>query len=124
MSDLFILATKDVTNLTSLWIACDENQIKYGQCKFNINKPLMIKEENDDPTPSSLLEDGVLGATFFIGAVVTVGLIISALKLIYGSIIWGDVDTYKKSVTSSLIWLIIVLWAYIIVRVIQYLART
>lgn len=90
MSDRLLLAQDSSTTTTSVddisGVYCTDDQLKHGQCKFNINRPLQIKEENPDPTPSNLVEDLVLGATFFIGSLVTIGLIISAIKLIYGSL--------------------------------------
>lgn len=126
MSDILFLADNSTDDqwFATLWIACDENQIKYGQCKFNINKPLQIKEENPDQTPGLFVQDAVLATTFFIGTVVTIWLIVSALKLIYGSIKGDDISTYKDHVINSLIGLILVLGAYVIVRIIQYLVRT
>ena len=85
---------------------------------FNPNKALWITTENKKPT--SFLTDLVSWATFFIGAIVSIALIYSALLLIFG---WWDekqIARGKDGIKYSLIGLILVIFSYTIVRIIQY----
>jgi hypothetical protein len=84
----------------------------------------MIKQENQDPEPETVIQDRILATTFFIGTVVTIGLMISAVRMIYAFVTGEDISKYKNNVVNALIGMILVFSAYIIVRVIQYLVRT
>lgn len=62
-------------------ITCNEDQLVNGQCKLNIYDTLGIRQSvrnEGDPTSVGLfVQDIVLSATFFIGTLVTVALIVS-----------------------------------------------
>jgi hypothetical protein len=62
-------------------IECCEEQLVNGQCKLNIYDTLGIRKSvrnTGDPTSVGLfVQDVVLSATFFIGTLVTIALIVS-----------------------------------------------
>ncbi len=85
---------------------------------FNPNEALGITTK--DKKPTSFLTDLVSWATFFIGAIVSIALIYSALLLIFG---WWDekqIARGKDGIKYSLIGLVLVIFSYTIVKVIQY----
>ena len=60
-------------------IGLDEACLKRGDCTLNINKTIGIKQgvSAEDDTLGVIVQDVFLGATFFIGTIATIGLIIS-----------------------------------------------
>ncbi len=85
---------------------------------FNPNEAFGITTEKKEPT--NFLTDLVSWATFFIWAIVSIALIYSALLLIFG---WGDekqIARGKDGIKYSLIGLVLVIFSYTIVKIIQY----
>ncbi len=110
-----------------LGIDCDQTKLVNGQCKLNIYDTLGIRSSVRNPNdPTSVwlfVQDIVLSATFFIGTIVTIALIVSGLMFIFAGINGKDPTTAKKWITWSLIGLIVVACSYFIIRLIQYLAK-
>ena len=105
-----------------MWISCNEDQLVNGQCKFNINETLGIKKWETNSV-GILVQDIVLSATFFIGTVVTIALIVSWLMYIFAASSGKDPANAKKWIMWSLIGLLIVVSSYIIIRLVQYIAK-
>ncbi|MFA5747778.1 MAG: hypothetical protein WC872_01560 [Candidatus Absconditabacterales bacterium] len=105
-------------------IDCNQNTLLNGQCKFQINKFLGIKNETDgDSSVGLFVQDIVLSATFFIGTIVTVAIIVSGLLFIFAAASGKDPSSAKKGLINSLIGLLIVICSYVIIRLVQYIAK-
>ena len=110
-------------------IQCTPEQMTNGTCTFHVNKVLGIKsssiDENITNDPTTFIQDLFLGATYFIGTLVTLALLWSAYQYIF----WGTsgnekkAEDGKKGIKYSIIWLLLVLFSYTIVRLIQFLAN-
>jgi hypothetical protein len=108
-------------------ITCDENLLVNGQCKMNIYDTLGIRKSvrsTDQATSVGLfVQDIVLSATFFIGTVVTIALIVSGIMFIFAASSGKDPENAKKGMIDSLIGLLIVVSSYVIIRLVQYIAK-
>jgi len=115
------------TSTSAMGITCNEDQLVNGQCKLNIYDTLGIRKsvrDKDDPTSVGLfVQDIVLSATFFIGTLVTIALVVSGLMFIFAASSGKDPANAKKWITGSLIWLLIVVSSYVIIRLVQYIAK-
>jgi hypothetical protein len=98
-----------------------------GQCKFNIYDTLgirkSVRDQGDATSVGLFVQDIVLSATMFIGTVVTIALIVSALMYIFAGASGKDPSKAKKGISTSLIGLVIVASSYFIIRLLQYLAK-
>ncbi|MFA7298708.1 MAG: hypothetical protein WC010_03630 [Candidatus Absconditabacterales bacterium] len=108
-------------------ISCSETQLTNGQCKLNIYDTLGIRKSvrnSGDPTSVGLfVQDVVLSATFFIGTLVTVALVVSGLMFIFAASSGKDPANAKKGIVGSLVGLLIVVSSYVIIRLVQYIAK-
>lgn len=108
-------------------ITCDENLLVNGQCKMNIYDTLGIRKSvrsTDQATSVGLfVQDIVLSATFFIWTVVTITLIVSGIMFIFAASSGKDPENAKKGMIDSLIGLLIVVSSYVIIRLVQYIAK-
>ncbi len=116
------------SNPTSIMgITCTEEMLRLGQCKLNVYDTLGIRKtvrNEGDPTSVGLfVQDIVLSATFFIGTVVTIALIVSWLMYIFAAASGKDPANAKKGIVGALIGLLLVVSSYIIIRLIQYIAK-
>lgn len=108
-------------------IECCEEQLVNGQCKLNIYDTLGIRKSvrnTDDATSVGLfVQDIVLSATFFIGTLVTIALVVSGLMFIFAASSGKSPDKAKQWIMGSLIGLLIVVSSYVIIRLVQYIAK-
>ena len=104
------------------WINCDKDQLKNGQCTFDVNETLQIRPWQEDTNVNDFVQDIVLSSTFFIGTVVAVGLIYSG-RLIVIAKDSGAVAKWKNGVKRSFVGLALVMFSYTIIRLVQYIAR-
>jgi len=108
-------------------ITCDQDQLVNGQCKLNIYDTLGIRKsvrDKWDPTSVGLfVQDIILSATMFIGTLVTIALIVSWLMFIFAASSGKDPADAKKGIMGSLIGLLLVVSSYVIIRLIQYIAK-
>ena len=95
-----------------------------GQCKYNIYETLWIRKSDQNPSVGSFVKDIVLAVTTFIGTVVAIVLIVSGVLYIMAWIKWDTsmADKAKKWIFNSVVWLVLVVTSYAIVRLIQFLA--
>lgn len=111
----------------TMGITCDETQLVNGQCKLSIYDTLGIRQSvrnTWDPTSVGLfVQDIVLSATFFIGTLVTIALVISGLMYIFAASSGKDPANAKKWIIWSLVGLLIVVSSYVIIRLVQYIAK-
>lgn len=107
-----------------LWITLNPSCLMNGQCSFNIYQLLGIKKDTvDASSPEVFVQDILLSATFFIGTVVTLALIVSGLMFIMASATGKSPDKAKTGIKNSLIGLLIVVSSYSIIRIVQYIAK-
>lgn len=109
---------------SAMGITLNENCILNWQCKFNIYEFLGIKKEiANASSPELFVQDILLSATFFIGTVVTVALIVSWLMYIFAAGSGKDPANAKKGIVGALIGLLLVVSSYVIIRLVQYIAK-
>ena len=124
------------TSTTNTWsssptsvmgISCNQDQLVNGQCKLSIYDTLGIRKSvrnSGDPTSVGIfLQDIILSATFFIGTLVTIALVVSGLMFIFAASSGKDPANAKKWIMGSLIGLLIVVSSYVIIRLVQYIAK-
>ena len=115
------------TSTSVMGITCSPDQLVNGQCKLNIYDTLGIRKSvrnKDQATSVGLfVQDVVLSATFFIGTLVTVALIVSGLMFIFAASSGKDPANAKKGIIGSLVGLLIVVSSYVIIRLVQYIAK-
>ena len=108
-------------------ISCNEDQLVNGQCKLNIYDTLGIRKSvrntNDATSVGLFVQDIVLSATFFIGTLVTIALVVSGIMFIFAASSGKSPDKAKQWIIWSLIGLLIVVSSYVIIRLVQYIAK-
>jgi len=105
-------------------ISCNQDQLVNGQCKLNIYKTLGIRKSITNPTSVGLfVQDIVLSATMFIGTLVTIALIVSGIMFILAASSGKDPANAKKGIIGSLVGLLLVVSSYVIIRLVQYIAK-
>ena len=112
-------------NAEDVGIKVDSDCIQNGDCGRDLGKTLWVRQdvENDFNTFEFVTKDIFLSATFFIGTVVTFSLVYSGLMIVFG---WANESTVQKGkdgVKRSLIWLILVIFSYTIIRWVQFIAQ-
>lgn len=96
-----------------------------GTCQFSIYDAAKIKKNRAPGERTSVvvyLGDIVLGATMFIGTVVTLALIVSGVMYVFSTVDSSMKNKAKSWIKYSLIGMVVVALSLVIVRVIQYLA--
>jgi len=112
-----------VNGTDNLGINCNSTQLINGTCSRNINKTLGIRGSDTTPSPTILLQDIMLSATSFVGTVIMIALVVMGIKYVkwwYDESSTGDL---KGNIKKLLIWLLLVIGSYNIIRLIQYVAR-
>jgi hypothetical protein len=107
----------------SLGISCDATQLKNGTCHRNINQTLGIRSSSTEPNPTVVLQDIILGATSFVGTMMVIALIVMGIKYIKWWFDEGSTGDLKNNIRKLIIWLLLVIGSYTVIRVIQYVAR-
>lgn len=113
-----------VNNYWDMGIELNSDCLINGQCSYNIYETLGIRKSDQNPSVTTFVQDIVLATTTFIGTVIAIVLVISWILFIMASIQWNP-DFAKKAkqwIINSLIWLLLVVGSYSIVRLIQFLA--
>lgn len=107
----------------TIWPKCLLN----GQCKFNIYDALgirtSVRNEGDPTSVGIFVQDIVLSATMFIGTIVTIAIIVSGLMWIFAWASGKDPTKAKSWLINALIGLLIVVSSYLIIRLVQYIAK-
>jgi len=108
-------------------ITCDPDLLVNGQCKLNIYDTLgirqSVRDEGEATSVGLFVQDIVLSATFFIGTVVTIALVVSGIMFIMASSSGKDPANAKNGIIGSLVGLLIVVSSYVIIRLVQYIAK-
>lgn len=115
---------KDATvNWITIWQECLLN----WQCKFNVYDALGIRQSIRNPWDQTsvwlFVQDIVLSATMFIGTVITISIIVSWLMWIFAWASGKDPSKAKSWLVNSIIWLLLVISSYMIIRLVQYIAK-
>ena len=108
-------------------IKCSPDELTNGQCKLNIYDTLGIRKsvrnEWDATSVGLFVQDIILSATMFIGTLITIALIVSGLMFIFAASSGKDPADAKKGIMGALIGLLIVVSSYVIIRLVQYIAK-
>lgn len=108
-------------------ITCDPDLLVNGQCKLNIYDTLgirqSVRDEGEATSVGLFVQDVVLSATFFIGTLVTIALVVSWIMFIMASSSGKDPANAKNGIIGSLVGLLIVVSSYVIIRLVQYIAK-
>lgn len=106
------------------WITMNETCLLNGQCGFNIYEFLGIRKSiADNSSPELFVQDILLSATFFIGTIVTIAIIVSGLMFVFAGATGKDPTKAKAWLKNSFIGLLLVVCSYSIIRVVQYIAK-
>lgn len=107
--------------LADLWINADSECLVSWQCWMQTYKVLWIRWW-ESANPSSFVADIFLWATMFIWVIVTISLVISWIMLIFAA--WDEkyAERWKSWVKYSIIWLLLVIFSYSIIRWIQLIS--
>jgi len=107
-----------------VWIHLTEDCLSgMGSDCMDYGKMMWIDKEQPDYTPTSIVQDVILAATYMVWTVLTIVIIVCGLWYIFSSASGKDTSKYKKWLVSAAIWAVLVRWAYAIVRLIQYIAK-
>lgn len=109
------------------WINITSSCLEDWSCSWDLYDTLNIREEQEDASWNTfdiLVQDVFLSATFFIGTVLAFSLVYSGFRIIMGWW-WNEsmVEEGKKWVKWSLIWLVLVMFSYTIIRWVQFIAQ-
>ena len=110
-------------SLSQYWIDINTDCLLNWQCGLNVYKVLWIRKSNENPTVMWLFQDITLASTTAIlWTVIIVVIIISWLMFAFASITWKDTKRAKTILIDAFVWLLLVMWSYTIIRLIQFLA--
>jgi hypothetical protein len=98
-------------------ISCSQEQLVTGTCKMNLAKVIGIRGGKIDE-PMVFIQDIFLWATGFIGTVVACSIVIAGIKTILGNPKKG-----RDWLLFALIWLLLVLFSYTLIRLTQFIAK-
>jgi hypothetical protein len=102
-------------------IECSSKQLLNGTCKFNTYNALGIRQSDPNTSPTEFVQDIVLAATSFIGTILVVALIVSALMIIFGGADENMATKGRTGIKYALIGFVVVTASYAIIRLIQYI---
>jgi hypothetical protein len=98
--------------LTGVWKGC-----------FDYESVIWINKNRKKFTALSIVQDVIYAATYMVWTVLTAVIIWCGLWYIIAARWWKDTNAYRKWLINGAIWAILVLSAYAIVRLIQYIAK-
>lgn len=107
---------------TTNGINCDWESLVNWKCTFQTYQTLWIRDwEEADST--WFIQDIFLGSTLFIWTIIAISLVVSGLFFIFA---WADesmAEKWKTWIKYSIIWLLLVIFSYTIIKIIQYIAK-
>lgn len=103
-------------------IECSPEQLRQWQCTFDAYKAIGIRQDQPDTNVKTFIQDFFLSATFFIWTVVAIWLMYSGWLYLTAK---DDsaAAKWKNGIKWSLIGVVLVISAYSIIRLVQYVAR-
>ena len=107
------------------WIGLDSECLTKWTCTLTINKTLQIKQDlsAEDDTLGTVVQDVFLWATFFIGTIATIGLIISGMMMVFWWASESQFEKWKTWFKYSLIGVLLVVFSYSMIRLVEYIAQ-
>ncbi len=94
-----------------------------GTCSLSIYNTLKIREEVTDNSAKVFVQDIFLSATFFIGSMAVIWLIVSGMLMVFGGGSESMYEKGKKWFKYSIIGLLLVIFSYTMIRVVEYIAQ-
>ena len=110
-------------NARNAGITLDNDCLTKWSCRLDIYQTLGIREDSPENSTQIFVQDAILGATFFIGTMATIGMIISGLMTVFAG---ADESMYAKGrkwFVYSIIGLLLSIFSYTLIRFIQYIAQ-
>lgn len=108
--------------IAGVWMTINTDCLIKWQCGMNLYELLWIRRRDTTPTVMSLIQDVILAATTFVWTVIVIALVVSGLLFAIASISWKDTKRAKTIMIDCFVWLLLVMWSYTIIRLIQFLA--
>lgn len=102
------------------WINCNLDKLTKWACTMDVYETVWVNPKNQDLKSFSV--DLFAWLTMFIGFVVFVAIVYSWFLMITGGADEKQFDNWKKWIIYSSIWLVLVGWAYAIIKIIQTIA--
>lgn len=113
-----------VNKAGTLGIKCTAEQLVNNTCSRNINKTLGIRQSDPRPNPTILLQDVVLWATSFVGTLIMIALLYLGIKAVMaGASDSDEMGDIKSKAKNLVIWFLLIIGSFTIIRLIQYVAR-
>ena len=109
--------------MADFWINCNSTELTNGTCSMNVYKTLWIKSNDHNKNLKTFSQDAFWWATMFIGFIVFVAIAYSGFLMITGGADEKQFENGKKGIIYSIIGLLLVGWAYGIIRFIQLVAK-
>ena len=118
----YVHAQDCVTDPESGIKLCD-TCLQDGTCSLNIYQTLKIREDSSQNDAQTLVQDVFLGATFFIGTLAAIGFIVSGMIIVFGGADESMYEKGKKWFIYSIIGILLVVFSYSLIRLIEYIAQ-
>lgn len=95
-----------------------------GICGLDTDKVLWVNKSNPEQSPSIFLQDITLAATTFIGTVIVIAFIVSAIMMIMGGMQGNEsmASNGKKGMGYTVIGFLLVIFSYSIIKLVQFIA--
>lgn len=111
------------TQSSDYWMTINTDCLLNWQCKMNVYKLIWIRTSDPNPTVLWFFQDITLASTtVFLWTVLVIAMIIGWLSRSFASITWKDTKKWKEILIASFVWMLLVMWSYAIIRLIQFLA--
>lgn len=118
--------SSSATSSDNFWVDMNSKCMLDGTCSFSIYDATKVKKDRAPGERTSVMnfiQDIVLGATMFIGTVVTVALILSGFFYVFSTVDSSLKKKAKDGIKYSLIGMVVVMLSLVIIRLVQFLAR-
>lgn len=111
------------TQSSDYWMTINTDCLLNWQCKMNVYKLIWIRTSDPNPTVLWFFQDITLASTtVFLWTVLVIAMIVGWLSRSFASITWKDTKKWKEILIASFVWMLLVMWSYAIIRLIQFLA--
>ena len=104
-------------------ININDTCLQNGTCSLNIYETLNIRTDSQANNAQTFVQDIFLWATFFIGTLAAIGFIVSGMMMVFW---WASETMYekwKKWFKYTTIGLLLVVFSYSVIRLIEYIAQ-
>lgn len=104
-------------------IHCSPSEIMRGECTWNVNKTLWLPDNKWMTNPTQIMSDLVLGVTGFVGTAMVIALVVMGIKYVAWGMNESSTWDLKWNIKKLLIWLLLIVGSFTIIRIVQYIAR-